>query len=53
MLSFQGVVELANFEWFQQLPFFIIVACAGGLIGAFFNYMRKKAMKVRLQWHDL
>ena len=47
MLSFQGVSELASTEWFEQLPFLILVACGGGLIGALFNYLRSKAMLVQ------
>ena len=47
MLSFQGIAELASFEWFQQLPFLILVSCGGGILGACFNYLRQKAMLVR------
>ena len=49
MLSFEGVTDLLSTQWFAQLPFLILVSCGGGLIGALFNYMRQKAMKVAPQ----
>ena len=45
VLSFEGVTDLLSTQWFAQLPFLILVSCGGGLIGALFNYMRKKAMQ--------
>ena len=47
VLSFEGVTDLLSTQWFAQLPFLILVSCGGGLIGALFNYMRKKAMQAR------
>lgn len=48
MLSFQGIAEMINIEWFQQFPLLVIVSMGGGLLGAAFNYMRKRLLAVSM-----
>lgn len=48
MLSFQGVADLENKEWFVQLPFIIAVSVMAGLLGALFNVAHKHILKVCL-----
>lgn len=46
MLSFQGLADLENKEWFQQLPFLVIVSVLAGLLGAIFNQGHRWIFKV-------
>jgi len=46
ILSFHGVAELSNEEWFTQLPFIVVVAVFGGLLGAAFNWMHERIFAV-------
>lgn len=39
ILSFQGVAQLSNEEWFTQLPFIFLVSMGGGFLGAAFNWL--------------
>ncbi len=34
MLSFQGVADMINLDWFHQFPFLVLVSMGGGLLGA-------------------
>lgn len=45
MLSFQGLADLENKEWFEQLPFIVAVSVAAGLLGAMFNKAHKWIFK--------
>ena len=50
MLSFQGIADMVNIEWFQQFPFLVLVSMGGGLLGAAFNWLRKGLLPVRPGW---
>ena len=47
ILSFHGVAEMKNREWFTQLPFLLVVSVCGGLLGALFNWLHEKIFLVR------
>lgn len=47
MLSFKGVAELTNKEWFEQLPFIVAVSVVAGVMGALFNIAHKRMFRVR------
>ena len=49
MLSFQGLADLENKEWFEQLPFLVVVSVCAGLLGAIFNKAHKRIFKVNLR----
>lgn len=46
VLSFQGIADMVNLEWFQQFPFLVFVSMGGGLLGAAFNWLRKALLQV-------
>lgn len=46
MLSFKGVAELSNKEWFEQLPFIVIISVMAGVLGALFNIVHKASFRV-------
>ena len=46
MLSFKGVAELTNKEWFEQLPFIVIISVIAGVMGALFNIAHKRMFRV-------
>ena len=50
VLSFQGIADMLNIEWFQQFPFLVLVSMGGGLLGAAFNWLRKALLPVRPAW---
>jgi hypothetical protein len=51
VLSFQGLADLENKEWFEQLPFIVAVSVAAGLLGAMFNKAHKWIFKASLSRH--
>ena len=46
VLSFKGVAELDNKEWFEQLPFIVAVSVMAGVMGALFNIVHKWMFRV-------
>ncbi len=46
MLSFKGVAELSNKEWFEQLPFIVAISVMAGVMGALFNIAHKRMFRV-------
>lgn len=46
VLSFKGVAELSNEEWFSQLPMIFVVSVGGGLLGVLFNAMHERLFAV-------
>lgn len=46
VLSFKGVAELENKEWFEQLPFIVAVSVMAGVMGALFNIVHKRMFRV-------
>ena len=46
MLSFKGVAELSNKEWFEQLPFIVVISVMAGVLGALFNIAHKASFRV-------
>ena len=46
MLSFKGVAELNNREWFEQLPFIVLISVIAGVMGALFNIVHKRMFRV-------
>jgi len=46
VLSFKGVAELTNKEWFEQLPFIVIISVIAGVMGALFNIAHKRMFRV-------
>ena len=47
VLSFKGVAELSNKEWFEQLPFIVAISVMAGVMGALFNIAHKRMFRVR------
>ncbi|KAK9797036.1 hypothetical protein WJX73_002454 [Symbiochloris irregularis] len=47
VLSFQGVADMINLDWFHQFPFLVLVSMGGGLLGATFNWLRKTLLTVK------
>ena len=48
VLSFKGVADLTNIEWFWQLPFLIATSVGAALLGAIFNALHKWVRAVRV-----
>ena len=46
VLSFKGVAELSNREWFEQLPFIVLISIIAGVMGALFNIVHKHMFRV-------
>ena len=46
VLSFKGVAELSNKEWFEQLPFIVAISVMAGVMGALFNIAHKRMFRV-------
>ena len=46
VLSFKGVAELENKEWFEQLPFIVAISVMAGVMGALFNIVHKHMFRV-------
>ncbi|CAK0780533.1 hypothetical protein CVIRNUC_005084 [Coccomyxa viridis] len=47
VLSFKGVAELSNREWFEQLPFIVLISIIAGVMGALFNIVHKHMFRWR------
>lgn len=48
ILSFSGIYPLSDRQWLFQLPFVVFMSAVSGLLGAFFNLMRRWMQRHRV-----